>query len=79
MADWVAGCLGGWPCGRVAVWPGVRVVGKAAGCPGGQMGGRVVGKSNFNENPAVSLDLDLDFGVQLRVCQLLKRNNLQIH
>ena len=29
----------------------------------------VVGKSDFNENPVVSLDLDLDFGLRLRVCQ----------
>ena len=27
------------------------------------------GKSDFNENPVVSLDLDLDFGLRLRVCQ----------
>jgi len=32
-------------------------------------GGWVVGKSDFNENPVVSLDLDLDFGLRLRVCQ----------
>ena len=30
----------------------------------------MVGKSDFNENPVVSLDLDLDFGLGLRVCQL---------
>ena len=29
----------------------------------------MVGKSDFNENPVVSLDLDLDFGLGLRVCQ----------
>jgi len=29
----------------------------------------VVGKSDFNENPVVSLDLDLDFGLRLRGCQ----------
>ena len=29
-------------------------------------GGWVVGKSDFNENPVVSLDLD--FGLRLRVC-----------
>ena len=29
--------------------------------------GQVVGKSDFNENPVVSLDLD--FGLRLRVCQ----------
>ena len=29
----------------------------------------MVGKSDFNENPVVSLDLDLDFGFRLRVCQ----------
>ena len=35
------------------------------------MGGWVVGKSDFNENPVVSLDLelDLDFGLRLKVCQ----------
>ena len=30
--------------------------------------GWVVGKSDFNENPVVSLDLDLDFGLRLKVC-----------
>ena len=40
---------------RVAGWLGVA--------------GWVVGKSDFNENPVVSLDLDLDFGLRLRVCQ----------
>ena len=35
------------------------------------MAGWVVGKSDFNENPVVSLDLDLDFGLGLRVCQFL--------
>ena len=29
----------------------------------------MVRKSDFNENPVVSLDLDLDFGLRLRVCQ----------
>ena len=29
----------------------------------------MVGKSDFNENPVVSPDLDLDFGLRLRVCQ----------
>ena len=33
------------------------------------LAGWVVGKSDFNENPAVSLDLDLDCGLRLRVCQ----------
>ena len=33
------------------------------------LAGWVVGKSDFNENPVVSLDLDLDFGLRLRVCQ----------
>ena len=33
------------------------------------MAGRLVGKSDFNENPVVSPDLDLDFGLRLRVCQ----------
>ena len=37
------------------------------------MAGWVVGKSDFNENPVVSLDLDLDFGLRLRVCQLQTR------
>ena len=37
-------------------------------------GGWVVGKSDFNENPVVSLDLDLDFGLRLRVCKQLKPN-----
>ena len=32
----------------------------------------MVGKSDFNENPVVSLDLDLDFGLRLRVCQFLE-------
>ena len=27
------------------------------------------GELDFNENPVVSLDLDLDFGLGLRVCQ----------
>ena len=34
-----------------------------------RLAGWVVGKSDFNENPVVSLDLDLDFGLRLRVCQ----------
>ena len=29
----------------------------------------MAGKSDFNENPVVSLNLDLDFGLRLRVCQ----------
>ena len=29
----------------------------------------MVGKSYFNENSVVCLDLDLDFGLRLRVCQ----------
>ena len=33
--------------------------------------GWVVGKSDFNENPVVSLDLD--FGLRLRVCQFSKK------
>ena len=33
------------------------------------MVGWVVGNFDFNENPVVSLDLDLDFGLRLRVCQ----------
>ena len=39
------------------------------------MGGWVVGKSDFNENPVVSLDLDLDFGLRLRVCQNFKKTS----
>ena len=35
----------------------------------GWLAGWVVGKSDFNENPVVSLDLD--FGLRLRVCQCL--------
>ena len=44
---------------------------------GGWLGvaGWVVGKSGFNENPVVSLDLDLDFGLRLRVRQLLCPNS----
>ena len=34
----------------------------------------MVGKSDFNENPVVSLDLELDFGLRLRVCQLSLQN-----
>ena len=41
------------------------------------MAGWVVGKSDFNENPVVSLDLDLDFGLRLRVCQ--KRTDRQTY
>ena len=43
---------------------------------GGGGGGWVVGKSDFNENPVVSLDLDLDFGLRLRVCQKPEDKNL---
>ena len=35
--------------------------------------GWVVGKSDFNENPVVSLDLD--FGLRLRVCQNFKKTS----
>ena len=35
----------------------------------GWVAGWLVGKSDFNENPVVSPDLDLDFGLRLRVCQ----------
>ena len=35
----------------------------------------MVGKSDFNENPVVSLDLDLDFGLRLRVCQNFKKTS----
>ena len=34
----------------------------------------MVGKSDFNENPVVSLGLDLDFGLRLRVCQWSENN-----
>ena len=37
--------------------------------PAGPLGGWPVGKSDFNENPVVNPDLDLDFGLRLRVCQ----------
>ena len=40
---------------------------RVAGWLGGW--GWLVGESDFNENPVVSLDLDLDFGLRLRVCQ----------
>ena len=39
--------------------------------PGVGVAGWVVGKSDFNENPVVSLDLD--FGLRLRVCQNLTK------
>ena len=34
--------------------------------------GWVVGETDLNENPVVSLDFDLDFGPQFRVCQKQK-------
>ena len=37
--------------------------------PGGWLAGWVVGKSDFNENPVVSLDLDLDFDLGFVNCQ----------
>ena len=42
---------------------------------GGWLGvaGWVVGKSDFDENPVVSLDLD--FGLRLRVCQYRRKEN----
>ena len=46
------------------------------------MGGWLVGKSDFNENPVVSPDLDLDFGLRLRVCQfnfLTRLNTIYIY
>ena len=43
-----------------------------AGWQAGWLGGWVVEKSDFNENPVVSLDLDLDFGLRLRICQNLR-------
>ena len=33
------------------------------------MAGWVVGKFDFNENPVLSLDLGLEFGLRFRVCQ----------
>ena len=45
------------------------MAGGGGGWRWGWLAGWVVGKSDFNENPVVSLDLDLDFGLQLRVCQ----------
>ena len=36
---------------------------------GGLLAGWRVGESDFNENPVISLDLDLDFGLRLKVCQ----------
>ena len=45
------------------------MAGGGGGGGGGRPAGWVVGKSDFNENPVVSLDLDLDFGLRLRVCQ----------
>ena len=39
--------------------------------------GWVVGKSDFNENPVVSPDLDLDFGLRLMVCQKFKASEMQ--
>ena len=42
---------------------------KLSGLAGWPAAGQPVGKSDFNENPVVSLDLDLDFGLRLRVCQ----------
>ena len=44
---------------------------------GGGGGDWVVGKTDFNENPVVSLDLDLDFGLRLRVCQFRVPNFTQ--
>ena len=35
--------------------------------PAGWLG--VVGKSDFNENPVISVDLDFNFGLQISVCQ----------
>ena len=39
--------------------------------------GWLVGKSDINENPVVSLDLDLDFGLRHRVCQKKLLNNFE--
>ena len=39
--------------------------------------GWVVGKSDFNENPVVSVALDLDFGLRLRVCQFIFKQLFQ--
>ena len=40
------------------------------------LGGWVIGKSDFNESPVVSPDLDLDFGLRLRVCQYCKSKEI---
>ena len=36
--------------------------------------GWVFGFANPDENPVVSLDLDLDFGLYLRLCQKVEKN-----
>ena len=41
-------------------------------------GGWLVGNSDFNENPVVSLDLEMDLGLRLRVCQNTKIRNLRL-
>ena len=33
------------------------------------LAGWVVGTSDFNENPVLSLDLGMEFGLRFRVCQ----------
>ena len=38
----------------------------------------MVGKSDFNENPIVSLDFDFDFGLRLRVCQKKEENKYKV-
>ena len=65
------GWLGGWLAGWLAGW----------------VGGWLVGKSDFNENPVVSPDLDLDFGLRLIVilyvlglifCHMIPDTHLQL-
>ena len=41
----------------------------------GWLDGWVAGKSYFKENQVISLNMDLDFGLQLKVCQYHKIKN----
>ena len=63
-AGWLGGWLGGWVAGLVA--------GCLAGWLAWWLGGWLVGKSDFNENPVISPDLDLDFGLRQKFnyCQI---------
>ena len=49
---------------RFLQWSGLLYLASLKLSQGGW--GWVVGKSDFNENPVVSLNLDLDFGLRLR-------------